>query len=80
MGGAHLQCVNNHYAKFEYNVTNTVEVIGYKQFTKCKQPKVDLDVIMSKLNTPKHLMEYYQMCTGNKWCIPQMCEQSLCKV
>ena len=24
MGGAHLQCVNNHHAKFEYKVMNTV--------------------------------------------------------
>ena len=29
MGGAHLQCVNNHYAKFEYKVMNTVGVTGY---------------------------------------------------
>ena len=24
IGGAHLQCVNNHYAKFEYKGMNTV--------------------------------------------------------
>ena len=29
MGGAHLQCVNNHYAKFEYKVMNTVGVTDY---------------------------------------------------
>ena len=27
--GAHLQCVNNHYAKFEYKEINTVEVTDY---------------------------------------------------
>ena len=27
--GAHLQCVNNHYAKFEYKVMNTVGVTDY---------------------------------------------------
>ena len=27
--GAHFQCVNNHYAKFEYNGMNTVEVTDY---------------------------------------------------
>ena len=27
--GAHFQCVNNHYAKFEYNGLNTVEVTDY---------------------------------------------------
>ena len=26
MGGAHHQCVNNHYAKFQYKVVNTVGV------------------------------------------------------
>ena len=29
MVGAHLQCVNNHYAKFEYKVMNTVGVTDY---------------------------------------------------
>ena len=27
--GAHLQCVNNYYAKFEYKVMNTVEFTDY---------------------------------------------------
>ena len=29
MVGAHYQCVNNHYAKFEYKVMNTVGVTDY---------------------------------------------------
>ena len=29
MGGANLQCVNNHYAKFEYKGINTVGVTDY---------------------------------------------------
>ena len=29
MGGAHLQCVNNHYAKLEYKVMDTVGVTDY---------------------------------------------------
>ena len=29
MVGAHLQCVYNHYAKFEYKVINTVGVTDY---------------------------------------------------
>ena len=29
MRGAHFQCVNNHYAKFEYKVMNTVGVTDY---------------------------------------------------
>ena len=29
IGGAHLQCVNNHYAEFEYKGLNTVRVSEY---------------------------------------------------
>ena len=29
IGCAHLQCVNNHYAKFEYKGINTVGVKDY---------------------------------------------------
>ena len=29
MKGAGIQCVNNHYAKFEYKVMNTVGVTDY---------------------------------------------------
>ena len=29
IGGAHFQCVNNHYANLEYNGMNTVEVTDY---------------------------------------------------
>ena len=34
IGGAHLQCVNNHYAKFEYKGMNTV---GF-QITQTRHP------------------------------------------
>ena len=29
MGGAHLQCVNNHYIKYEYKEINPVGVTDY---------------------------------------------------
>ena len=29
IGGTYLHCVNNHYAKFEYKVMNTVGVTNY---------------------------------------------------
>ena len=29
MEGAHLQCVNNHYAKFEYKVMSTPGLTDY---------------------------------------------------
>ena len=36
MGGAHLQCVNDHCAKFEYKVMKTV---GYSDYTNYAPPK-----------------------------------------
>ena len=60
---AHLQCVNNHYAKFEYKGTKTVGVTDYTQITQCKHSKGGVDVIMSKFNTQKNKIKYYQMCT-----------------
>ena len=33
MGDAHLQCVNNHYAKFEYKEMKTVGVTDYTNQT-----------------------------------------------
>ena len=36
MEGAHLQCVNNHKAKLEYKVMNTVGVTDYTNQTPLK--------------------------------------------
>ena len=36
VGGAHLQCVNNHYAKFEYKGMKTVGVTDYTNQTSPK--------------------------------------------
>ena len=33
IGGAHLQCVNNHYAKFEYKGMKTILVTDYTNLT-----------------------------------------------
>ena len=42
MGGAHLQCVNNHYATFTYKGMNTVELL----ISQIRHPKH-----LSKFNT-----------------------------
>ena len=60
---AHFQCVNNHYEKFENKGMETVGVTDYTQITKFKNPKGGVDAIMSKLNTLKNIIKYYQMCT-----------------
>ena len=36
VGGAHFQCVNNHYAKFEYKGMKTVGVTDYTNQTPAK--------------------------------------------
>ena len=47
VAGAHLQCVNNHYAKFEYKGMKFVSKI-----TQFKPSKGGVDVILSKFNIP----------------------------
>ena len=32
IGGAHLQCVNNHYVKYKYKVMKTVGVTDYTNY------------------------------------------------
>ena len=57
IGGAHFQCVNNHYAKFEYKGLNTVRV--YKLGT----PLAFLMEKMSKFNTRQKSEKNYETCT-----------------
>ena len=58
--GAHLQCVNNHYAKFEYKEMKTVWVTDYTNLT----PSTHFGwKIMFKFNTLKKWENIYQMCT-----------------
>ena len=49
LGGAHLQCVNNYYAKFEYREIKTVGVTDYTNQT----PARIVDGKMFKFNTPQ---------------------------
>ena len=67
IGEAHLQCVNNHYAKLEYKGMNTIKVtdlympcaqgprhtvtITKLQITQTRHPLSISDGKMSKLNT-----------------------------
>ena len=53
VASAHLQCVNNHYAKFEYKGMKLVGVTDYTGITQCHHSKSG--VIMSKFkNSPKY--------------------------
>ena len=40
VAGAHLQCVNNHYAKFEYEGMKSVLITDYIQINKVSTPNV----------------------------------------
>ena len=62
IGGGHLKYVNNHFAKFEYKGMKTLGVTDKTQITQCEHPKGGVDVIVSKLNTPKNIIK----CTQNK--------------
>ena len=64
VAGAHLQCVNNHYGKFEDN-------FNYRLHTnkQCKHSKGGVDVIMSKFNNPKNIIK----CAHNIVCTYVQC-------
>ena len=67
-GGTHFQCVNNHFAKFEYKGIKSGEVTDYTNQTK-----------MPKFNTPKNKeisLKYAQ----NRRHTSSMCKQSVCNV
>ena len=57
VAGAHLQCVNNHYAKFEYK---GMKCFNYRLHTnkQCKHSKGDIP--MSKFNNPKNITKCAQ--------------------
>ena len=68
VAGAHLQCVNNQYAKFKRNeICLNCRLHTNKQ---CRLSKGGVNIIMSKL--------YYQMCTYYRVRTCSMCEQSKC--
>ena len=74
--GAHLQCVNNHYAKFEYKKMKTVGVTDYANQT---HPYAFRMEKMSKFNTCKN-KKIFIKCAQNMRCTSSMCEQSLCSL
>ena len=57
LAGAHKQCVNNQYARFENKGMKTVGVTDYTQITKFKHPKGGVHAIMPKFNTLKNIMK-----------------------
>ena len=68
---SNLQCVHNHYAKFEYKGMKTVRVTDYTNQTPSKPFGRKLSKIEKKM-----WMKWAQ----NKWCTSLLCEQSLYKV
>ena len=76
MEGAHHQCVNNQYAKFENKVMNTVGVTDYTN----KAPPNHLGRKNCLSSPPIKNGKIYIKCAQNKRCTSSMCELSLCKV
>ena len=60
---------NNYYAKFEYKGMKSVLITDYTQITQCKHSKGGVDLIMSKLNTPKNIIR----CAQNIGCTHVEC-------
>ena len=60
IGDAHLQCVNNHYAKFEYKGMKTIRVTDYTNLT----PPMYFGWKKCLSSAPvKNKKIFYQMCT-----------------
>ena len=76
IGGAHLQCVNNHYAKIENKEIKTVGVTDYTNQTSYKHFCTEKCLSSTPLKTKKIFMK----CALNRRCTFSICEQSLCKV
>ena len=75
MGGANLQCVNNHYAKLENKVMKTVAVTEYTNHTLSKHFWMEKCLTSKALKIEKTFMK----CAQNSRCTSSICEQSLCK-
>ena len=70
IGGAYLQCMNNHYTKFQYKGMKIVGVTDYTNLThpthfghKTDTPYAFWMEKMSKFNTRTKCENIYQMCT-----------------
>ena len=76
MRGEHIQCMNNHYAVFNYKGMKTVGVTDYTNQT---PPTHFGGKKMSKCNTRK-TEKLFMKWAQNGRCTSSICEQTLCKV
>ena len=82
MAGAHLQCVNNHYLKFENREMKTVGVTDYTNQTPSKHFWTEkcLSSPPPPPPPPPPLPQKISMkCAQNRWCTSSICEKSICK-
>ena len=73
---AHLQCMNNHYAKFEYKGTKSVGVTDYTN----QAPPKHFGWKKCLSSTPLKNEKIFMKCAQNIRCTSSMCEKSSCKV
>ena len=78
IGGAQFQCMNNHYAKFEYRGRKTVGVPDYTNQTPPHPFAFRIETLLS--SKPVINVKIFIKCAQNKSCTSSMCDQSLCKV
>ena len=69
--GAHVQCVNNHNAKFEYKGMKTAGITDHTNQTPLSSSDGE--------KSPKN-KKIFVKCAQNRRCTCSMYEQSLCKV
>ena len=77
IGGAHFQCVNNYYAKFEYKGMNTLEVTDYTNLAPlkcCRRTEGRENCLSStpiknekKIKQPHKIVNAYLQCVNNHY-------------
>ena len=73
LGGAHLQCMNNQYAKFEGKGMKTAVVTDYTNQTPSKHFWTEKCLCSIPIKNEKIFMK----CAQNRTCTSSICEQPL---
>ena len=76
IGGAHLQCMSNHYAKFEYKGMQTVGVTDYTNQTPCKHFREEKCLISTPVKMRKYLSRVHKIGGAHLHCVNNHCENS----
>ena len=73
IGGAHLQCVNNHCVKFEYKGMNTVGVTDYTSYAPPKHGGWKKCLSSTPVKNEKKIMKRHKIGGAHLQCVNNHC-------